>query len=74
MDDKDLTIKKITPLASAIGAGIGVIHGSKNNSVVSSTAIGAGVGLLAGLMANAMFSTNENSENTAELTEKAAKE
>ena len=69
MDEKEIKKKKITPLASTIGAGIGVIHGTKNNTVVSSTTIGAGVGLLAGLMASSLFTKEEKQETENESAE-----
>ncbi|SMF47333.1 hypothetical protein SAMN02745866_03047 [Alteromonadaceae bacterium Bs31] len=69
MDDNDISLKKITPLASAIGAGLGAIHGTKNNSVLSSTAMGAGAGLLAGLLASALFTVESNEQTDVELAE-----
>lgn len=51
-------------IAAALGAGLGLTHGLKNDNVLSSTLLGAGVGMLVGILGQSLFEEKLDSENT----------
>lgn len=69
MGDKSITLNKEVGVATAIGAGLGVLHGLKNNNVVGASLLGAGVGALVGLFGNSLLnSATSQTKNEPETT------
>jgi len=63
-------LNKDVGVASAIGAGLGALHGSKNNNVVGSVLLGAGIGALVGLLGKSLNTTKETEERLPVQAEK----
>lgn len=64
MQHKDKKVlNKEVGIATAIGAGLGLAHGLKNDKILSSALLGAGVGVLVGIFGQSLFEEKPNNEN-----------
>lgn len=62
MTEKSKLLNKEVGLSTALGAGLGLAHGLKNNKTVSSTLLGAGIGALVGVFGQSLLGAGNNPE------------